>query len=81
MEKTTTSPTVAAAAQAVWDAWETAPVSLDIVGADRSALAAALRTAAEQIENLYYESDVDSSDGIEFALSQLMLIATELEGV
>jgi hypothetical protein len=37
------------AAQAVWDAWEKTPVSLDIVQTDREALAAALRAAADQV--------------------------------
>jgi hypothetical protein len=37
------------AAQAVWDAWEKTPVSLDIVQTDREALAAALRAAAYQV--------------------------------
>ena len=43
-------------------------------------LAAALRAAAEKIEDLYCESDVDSSDGVVFAMRQLVLIADELEG-
>jgi hypothetical protein len=42
-------------------------------------VAAALRAAAEQIEDLYCESDVESSDGVVFALRQLVLIADELE--
>jgi hypothetical protein len=42
-------------------------------------LAAALRAVAEKIEDLYCESDVDSSDGVVFALRQLVLIADELE--
>ena len=41
--------------------------------------AAALRAAAEKIEDLYCESDVDSSDGVVFAMRQLVLIADELE--
>ena len=47
---------------------------------DRKALAAALRAAAEKIEDLYCDSDIDDSDGVVFALRQLMLIADELEG-
>ena len=43
-------------------------------------LAAALRAVAEKIEDLYCESDVDSSDGVVFAMRQLVLIAAELEG-
>jgi hypothetical protein len=45
------------------------------------ALAAALRAAAEKIEDLYCESDVDSADGVVFALRQLVLIADELEAL
>jgi hypothetical protein len=44
-----------------------------------SALPAALRAAADQIENLYCDGDVEDSPGIVFALRQLMLIANELE--
>jgi hypothetical protein len=62
------------AAQAVLDAIESR--------IDRcAALAAALRAAAEKIEDLYCESDVDSSDGVVFAMRQLVLIADELEGI
>ena len=43
-------------------------------------VAAALRAAADEIEYLYCESDVDSSDGVVFAMRQLLLIAAELEG-
>jgi hypothetical protein len=46
----------------------------------KAGMAAALRAAAEKIEDLYCESDVDSSDGVVFALRQLVLIADELEG-
>ena len=46
----------------------------------RDIAAAALRAAAEKIEELYCESDVDSSEGVVFALRQLVLIASELEG-
>jgi hypothetical protein len=64
------------AAQAVLDAaftpWETTDTPQSIA-------AAALRAAAEKIEDLYCESDVDSSDGVVFAMRQLMLIADELE--
>jgi hypothetical protein len=43
---------------------------------------AALRTAAEQIEDLYCENLViDDSDGIVFGLRQLMIIADELESL
>ena len=42
-------------------------------------LAAALRAAADQIENLYCDCDMEDSPGIVFALRQLMIIANELE--
>ena len=42
-------------------------------------IAAALRAAAEKIEDLYCDSDIDSSDGVVFAMRQLMIMATELE--
>ncbi len=45
----------------------------------RPLAAAALRAAADQIENLYCDGDVEDSPGIVFALRQLMLIANELE--
>jgi hypothetical protein len=80
MEKNLTTSALSTAAQAVWGAWEKSPVSLDVEGADRNALAAALRTAAEKIEDLYCDSDIDDSEGVVFALRQLMLIANELEG-
>ena len=62
------------AAQAILDAYG------DFEAADTDAMAAALRAAAEKIEDLYCESDVDSSDGVVFAMRQLVLIADELEG-
>jgi len=45
----------------------------------KAGMAAALRAVAEKIEDLYCESDVESSDGVVFALRQLVLIADELE--
>lgn len=77
MEKITQFSDLSPTAQAVLDAYEE---SNDCYREERGQLAAALRTAAEQIEDLYCESDVDSSDGLVFALRHLMLIATELEG-
>jgi hypothetical protein len=66
------------AAQAVLDAWsDNTRYTRD---KEPQALAAALRAAAEKIEDLYCESDVDSSDGVVFAMRQLVLIADELEG-
>jgi hypothetical protein len=64
------------AAQAVLDAY----YSTDSLRA-APALAAVLRAAAEKIEDLYCESNVDSSDGVVFAMRQLVLIADELEGI
>lgn len=69
------------AAQAIWCAYEQVlEAECVLTKTDVKALAAALRAAAEQIEDLYCESDVDDSDGVVFALRQLMLIAAELEG-
>jgi hypothetical protein len=66
------------AARAVFDAyishWTADPYEIS-----PEALAAALRAAADQIENLYCDGDVEDSPGIVFALRQLMLIANELE--
>jgi hypothetical protein len=45
----------------------------------RYSVAAALRAAVEQIEDIYYKSDTDRSDGVVFALLQMMLIVNELE--
>jgi hypothetical protein len=62
------------AAQAVLDAYG------DFEAADVDAMAAALRAAAEQIEDLYCDSDMEDSPGVVFAMRQLMLIAAELGG-
>lgn len=62
------------AAQAVLDAYQLAPIE------DELTAAAVLRVVANQIEDLYCDSDVEDSPGIVFALRQLMLIADELEG-
>ena len=68
------------AAQAVDDAyWKTINDKWNIYDRHRAKIAAALRAAAEQIENLYCDGDVEDSPGIVFALRQLMLIANELE--
>ncbi len=48
-------------------------------GTRTQATAAALRAAADQIETLYCDGNVDDSPRIVFALRQLMLIANELE--
>jgi hypothetical protein len=70
------------AAQAVLDAWDAKlepMVTCLTHDPEREALAAALRAAADQIESLYCDGDVEDSPGIVFALRQLMLIANELE--
>ncbi len=69
------------AAQAILDAstsvfWRP---PIDVPAFQNKSIAAALRAAADQIENLYCDSDVEDSPGIVFALRQLMLIANELE--
>jgi len=62
------------AAQAVLDAYENSYTE--------SGLVAALRAAAEQIEDLYCaDLVIDDSDGAVFVLRQLMLIADELEAL
>jgi hypothetical protein len=62
-------------AQTVLSAYVSSPIK----NGDKPAIAAVLRAAAEQIEDLYCESDIDDSDGVVFALRQMMLIANELE--
>ncbi|NBX49842.1 hypothetical protein EBT25_07850 [bacterium] len=52
---------------------------IDVPAFQSKSVAAALRAAADQIENLYCDSDVEDSPGIVFALRRLMLIANELE--
>ena len=52
---------------------------IDVPAFQNKSVAAALRAAADQIENLYCDGDVEDSPGIVFALRQLMLIANELE--
>jgi hypothetical protein len=68
----------ALAAEAVWNAYKDSG-TCDPFEVDGPSLAEALRVAAEQIEELYCESNVKDSPGIVFALRQLMLIAAELE--
>ena len=63
------------AAQAVMDATGTSSLQWCV----RPIVAAALRVAADQIEDLYCDSDVDDSDGVVFAMRQLVLIAAELD--
>jgi len=66
------------AAQAVYDAY--CKEADNPYYYERSGLVAALRAAADQIEDLYCDGDVEDSPGVVFALRQLMLIAAELEG-
>jgi hypothetical protein len=68
------SPQVQAVLDAYISHWTADPYEIS-----PEALAAALRAAADQIENLYCDGDVEDSPGIVFALRQLMLIANELE--
>ena len=65
------------ATQTVFDAFWPLGMYPDDINAGNLALA--LRAAADQIENLYCDGDVEDSPGIVFALRQLMLIANELE--
>jgi hypothetical protein len=66
------SPAAQAVLDAAFDPWQSTDTPASIA-------AAALRAAADQIENLYCDGDVEDSPGIVFALRQLMLIANELE--
>ena len=73
------------AAQAVWDAWQKAPMSLDIEQMDRDALAAALRAAVDQVvpEEPLYGGDqrwMYERDARHICRRKLLAIATELEG-
>jgi hypothetical protein len=74
-------PELSPAAQVVLDAANGASSygPDDCLNESRWIAAAALRAAADQIENLYCDGDVEDSPGIVFALRQLMLIANELE--
>lgn len=70
------------AAQATWDAWQKAPVSLDIQQSDRDALAAALRAVAELLSKEVDAPKVDGSkyNGLWHSFDYLNAIAAELEG-
>jgi hypothetical protein len=72
--------TLSPAAQAVASAYDDTPEK-DTGNHRYFWLSAALRAAAEEVEDLYCESDVHSSDGVVFAMRQLVLIAKELEGM
>ena len=72
-------------AQAVLDAFDAKQDEMHEVtwltrNPDRDCIAAALRAAAEQIEDLYCaDLVIYDSDGAVFVLRQLMLIADELD--
>jgi hypothetical protein len=67
------------AAQAVLDAAFTLADNFDRDVTEAEMIAAALRAAADQIENLYCDSDVEDSPGIVFAMRHFLAIAAELE--
>lgn len=69
------APPLSPAATAVLRAYRSTHLSINN-------LAAGLRAAAEQIEDLYCaDLVIDDSDGAVFVLRQLMLIADELEAL
>lgn len=65
-------PELSPTTQAVLDAFRTSHTG-------QGCLAAALRAAANEIDDLFCESGLDDKDGLEFAIGQLFLIARELE--
>jgi hypothetical protein len=71
--------TLSPAAQAIWDAYELVDCDEFKIDPRQAGLAAALQAAADQIENLYCDGDLEDSPGIVFALRQLMIIAAELK--
>jgi hypothetical protein len=68
------SPAAAAVLKEYESSWTADPFEMDI-----GVLAGALRAAAEQIENMYCDADVEDSPGVVFALRRLLLIAAALE--
>ena len=64
------------AAQAVWDAWQKAPISLDIVQTDRYALAAAFRAVVDQLAQ---DGELEFYNGRVIDVNDLLAIAAELE--
>lgn len=74
------------AAQAVWLAWQKAPVSLDIEQSDRDALGAAIRAAADQVVPPALEEEfIDRNQALPLTKMveirrHLYAIAAELEG-
>jgi hypothetical protein len=69
------SPAAAAVLKEYELSWTADPFEMDI-----GALVGALRAATEQIETMYCDADIEDSPGVVFALSQLLIIAAELEG-
>lgn len=70
------APPLSPAAQAVLNAYRDADIT------DEASVAAVLRAAADQVEDLYCaDLVIDDSDGAVFVLRQLMLIADELEAL
>jgi len=67
------------AAKAVVDAYWATPNEPITTKGRLPRVAAALLAAADQIENLYCDCDMEDSPGIVFALRQLMIIAAELK--
>lgn len=65
-------PELSPTTQAVLDAFRTSHTG-------QGCLAAALRAAANEIDDLFCESGLDDRDGLEFAIGQLFLIARELD--
>ena len=65
------------AAQAVWNAWQKAPVYFDIEQSDRDALAAALRAL---VGANAYEAEGDGWYSLVIDVDDIYAIADELEG-
>lgn len=63
----------------ILNAWDSSPHNCEDPEQEfLDALAATLRAAAYQLEDLYCESDLDDSEGVVFALRHLCLIADEI---
>ena len=66
------------AAQAVWTAWQKAPISLDLVQTDRDALAAAFRAVVDQLAQ---DGELEFYNGRVIDVDDLLAIAAELENL